>query len=237
MRQGRRKDWDGEELLILLKSLGDDWYQEHSGRWDKTATCPFKVTFKKKVVPWQDPDLQVPALRVYYPMFSRARLFEIIPAWSPRSELPKPEVKISLDWVEDDLKDVPSQADPDDVDTSILKVGRLWTMRVRKEEVDYDVRHRTRLETTRVINNAHIEGHLPVRESSHWIRHTDVMLVDGHDLSPAVISYATGFRFGEVNDVEYAITRVQSVCYSLRPGSRANHTRKAFLADPGWLDL
>jgi hypothetical protein len=58
-------------------------------------------------------------------MISCLGFLEMIPTYGMDLEFPKPEVTISIDWLDDDRKDVPSQIDPNDVNTLVFKEGPL----------------------------------------------------------------------------------------------------------------
>jgi hypothetical protein len=226
-----------EELMFLLNSLGDDWYKRRTGRSYEHDVAHFRVTFVQDTPEGMDPRTAMPTIHVSYPLEPCTLQFDLAEAHEMDLELRLPKVGISLDWVYGELEGAPCQTDPDDVTTLFLKKGPIWTMRVRKEQVCRDLRVRVMLERTRLADNADIEGRFPVRDSSDWIRHTDVMLVDGRDLSPTARYFARKFPFASIGPAEDILTRVRSVSTWSSPALRPDHTAEAFLARPGRLDL
>jgi hypothetical protein len=226
-----------EGILFLLNSLGDDWHQRRTPRCYEHGAGYFQVTFIRDTPGDLDLETPKPAIHISYPLDHCTLLSDLAEARGSDLHPRLPKVVISPQWVYDDLKDVSSQVDANDGNTLFLKEGRFWTMRVRREEVSYDSRGRQMSGKTRLADKAYIEGHFPVRESSNWIRHTDMMLVDAHDLGPAVQYFARKFPFASIGNAEYALSRGQSVATSSFSTLRPGHREKAFLARPGWVDL
>jgi hypothetical protein len=239
VRQGRKREWDMEEILYLLNSLGDEWHKRRTARSFEHSRDYFTVTFVKNVPSNGDLNQPVPALHISCPLWT-----ETAPIDESGYRFPPPKVEISLKWVCDDVQGQPIQHDPNDNDLLMARDGQFWSLRVRRQEVSYDTRHRQMSPGyTRIADQAYIEGHFPVRESSKWIRHTDMMLIhERTDFSRAldyfIWKYPSEFVWGTAD--EYVFNRFSAVL-SRRSNTlwkpRPDHTAKAFLARPGWVEL
>jgi hypothetical protein len=120
------------------------------------------------------------------------------------------------------------------------KSGRIWSMTVDKEDVFFDKsRGRTRT-TSRNTAMTCFEGHFPLRESSNWLRHSDLLLLcEPTDFSPALLYFVDRFPSKiALSDHEHVLSRVQDVVLMPCPSEPdADHSVEAFLRRPGWLDL
>jgi hypothetical protein len=70
-RDGREREWDMEEILFLLNSLGDDWVSRRSARFNEHDNGYFQCTFvPREFHTIHDRSVPVPALHISYPLAS-----------------------------------------------------------------------------------------------------------------------------------------------------------------------
>jgi hypothetical protein len=232
-RDGRKVEWDMEELLIFLNALGDNWTCPRGARANEDESGYYTCTFYP--MPRPDPTFGKinvePCVRVRYPIphqdtEMKRRL--------PRRDDRRPEVSVSMAWVMAGQALAPE--DPDEHGEGHLQ--HIWSpVRIETEMSDRDLRNRPRL-SAREVYIAHFEGQFPERESSSWISSNELLLIHGKDdFSRAMRKLVRGFPKEYIREPESIVARLHDALEVTRTKDGKDHSARAFLSVPGWLCL
>jgi hypothetical protein len=114
---------------------------------------------------------------------------------------------------------------------------KLWTTRCRDGQSFIGSRGRKKNESHEATF-VDLEGTFPVRASSHWIRHSDMILIhEKHDFGWPLLHFVKAFRPDDEHRDPYILARLRESLALVKRVSRPNHSARDFREVPGWLEL